>query len=54
MNFHNFHSKLENRLNDAVLSLWSMGDPEIQNYYKYIFLKALEKNNSSENFHRHQ
>jgi DEAD/DEAH box helicase domain-containing protein len=37
MNFHNFHSKLENRLNDAVLSLWSMGDPEIQNYYKYIF-----------------
>lgn len=37
MNFHDFHSKLENRLKDAVLSLWSMGDPEMQNYYKYIF-----------------
>ena len=39
MNFHGFHSKLENRLKDAVLSLWSMGDPEMQNYYKYIFKK---------------
>lgn len=37
MNFHDFHLKLENRLNDAVLSLWAMGDPEIQDYYKYIF-----------------
>jgi DEAD/DEAH box helicase domain-containing protein len=36
MNFTDFYTKIENRLTDAILSLWATGDREMQNYYKYL------------------
>jgi glucose-1-phosphate adenylyltransferase len=36
MNFQEFYSKTENRLTDAILSLWATGDKEMQDYFKYI------------------
>ena len=32
MNFKEFYSKTENRLTDAILSLWATGDKEMQDY----------------------
>ena len=28
--------KTENRLKDAILSLWATGDKEMQDYFKYL------------------
>lgn len=36
MNFQEFYTKTENRLTDAILSLWATGDKEMQNYFKYL------------------
>ena len=36
MNFEKFYSKTENRLKDAILSLWATGDKEMQDYFKYL------------------
>jgi DEAD/DEAH box helicase domain-containing protein len=36
MNFQDFQHKAENRLTDAILSLWATGDKEMQDYYKYL------------------
>lgn len=36
MNFKNFYTKAENRLTDAILSLWATGDKEMQDYFKSI------------------
>lgn len=36
MNFQEFHHKTENRLTDAILSLWATGDKEMQDYFKYL------------------
>lgn len=36
MNFKNFYSKTENRLTDAILSLWATGDKEMQDYFKFL------------------
>jgi DEAD/DEAH box helicase domain-containing protein len=36
MNFQEFYTKTENRLTDAILSLWATGDKEMQDYFKYI------------------
>ena len=36
MNFKNFYSKIENRLTDAILSLWATGDKEMQDYFKFL------------------
>lgn len=36
MNFKEFYQKSENRLTDAILSLWATGDKEMQDYFKYI------------------
>ena len=36
MNFQEFYTKTENRLTDAVLSLWATGDKEMQDYFKYL------------------
>lgn len=30
MNFQEFYTKTENRLTDAILSLWATGDKEMQ------------------------
>ena len=32
MNFQEFYKKTENRLTDAILSLWATGDKEMQDY----------------------
>ena len=39
MNFQEFYHKTENRLTDAILSLWATGDKEMQDYFKYILSK---------------
>lgn len=39
MNFRNFYSKTENRLRDAVLSLWATGDADMQQYFSTILDK---------------
>lgn len=39
MNFKNFYTKAENRLTDAILSLWATGDKEMQDYFKCILAK---------------
>ncbi len=39
MNFKNFYTKAENRLTDAILSLWATGDKEMQDYFKFILAK---------------
>ncbi|MCQ4040216.1 DEAD/DEAH box helicase [Riemerella anatipestifer] len=39
MNFENFYRKTENRLKDAILSLWATGDKEMQDYFKYLIEK---------------
>jgi len=39
MNFKEFYIKIENRLTDAILSLWATGDKEMQEYFKYILTK---------------
>lgn len=36
MNFQEFYKKTENRLTDAILSLWATGDKEMQDYFKYL------------------
>ncbi len=36
MNFQEFYQKTENRLTDAILSLWATGDKEMQDYFKYL------------------
>ncbi|MFZ2432384.1 MAG: DEAD/DEAH box helicase, partial [Lutibacter sp.] len=36
MNFQEFYHKTENRLTDAILSLWATGDKEMQDYFKYL------------------
>jgi len=36
MNFKDFYSKTENRLTDAILSLWATGDKEMQDYFKFL------------------
>ncbi|MRI62727.1 DEAD/DEAH box helicase [Ornithobacterium rhinotracheale] len=36
MNFERFYQKIENRLNDAILSLWATGDKEMQDYFKSL------------------
>ena len=36
MNFQEFYTKIENRLTDAILSLWATGDKEMQDYFKYL------------------
>jgi superfamily II DNA/RNA helicase len=36
MNFKEFYSKTENRLTDAILSLWATGDKEMQDYFQYL------------------
>lgn len=36
MNFQEFYSKTENRLTDAILSLWATGDKEMQDYFKFL------------------
>lgn len=36
MNFQEFYNKTENRLTDAILSLWATGDKEMQDYFKYL------------------
>ncbi|MCK4664933.1 MAG: DEAD/DEAH box helicase [Bacteroidales bacterium] len=37
MNFTEFYKNTEQRLTDAILSLWATGDAETQKYLKYIF-----------------
>jgi ATP-dependent helicase YprA (DUF1998 family) len=39
MNFQEFYTKTENRLADAILSLWATGDKEMQDYFKYLLLE---------------
>ena len=39
MNFLDFYTKIENRLLDAILSLWATGNLEMQQYLKYILKK---------------
>lgn len=36
MNFHEFYTKIENRLFDATLSLWATGDKNMQDYFRYL------------------
>ncbi|MBD0824422.1 DEAD/DEAH box helicase [Aestuariibaculum marinum] len=36
MNFKEFYNKAQNRLTDAILSLWATGDKEMQDYFKYL------------------
>lgn len=36
MNFQEFYHKTENRLTDAILSLWATGDKEMQDYFKFL------------------
>ena len=36
MNFAEFYQKTENRLTDAILSLWATGDKEMQDYFRYL------------------
>jgi DEAD/DEAH box helicase domain-containing protein len=36
MNFQEFYTKSENRLTDAILSLWATGDKDMQDYFKYL------------------
>lgn len=36
MKFQEFYQKTENRLTDAILSLWATGDKEMQDYFKYL------------------
>lgn len=39
MNFQNFYEKTEQRLIDAILSLWATGDQEMQGYFKFLLKK---------------
>ena len=36
MNFKEFYNKTENRLTDAILSLWATGDKEMQDYFRFL------------------
>ena len=36
MNFQEFYHKTEQRLTDAILSLWATGDKEMQDYFGYL------------------
>ena len=36
MNYKDFYTKTENRLTDAILSLWATGDKEMQDYFEYL------------------
>lgn len=39
MNFQEFYNKVDNRLTDAVLSLWATGDKNLQSYLKFLLTK---------------
>jgi len=39
MNFKEFYTKTENRLTDAILSLWATGDKAMQDYYRFLLSK---------------
>lgn len=39
MNFQEFYQRTENRLTDAILSLWATGDKEMQDYFKFLLSK---------------
>ena len=43
MNFQQFYRNTENRLIDSILSLWTTGDIDTQNYLKYIFNQPEER-----------
>ena len=43
MNFHNLYQKIENRLNDSILSLWATGDAEMQQQLRALFQKEDEQ-----------
>lgn len=43
MNFKDFYQNTEQRLTDAILSLWATGDAETQKYLKHIFNQPEEK-----------
>ncbi len=43
MNFLEFYKNTEQRLKDAILSLWATGDVETQQYLKHIFNQKDEK-----------
>ena len=36
MNFKEFYHKTENRLTDAIISLWATGDKEMQDYFRFL------------------
>ncbi|MEM8522645.1 DEAD/DEAH box helicase [Flavobacterium sp. PL12] len=36
MNFQEFYTRTENRLTDAILSLWATGDKEMQDYFRFM------------------
>ena len=36
MNFKKFYNQTENRLIDAILSLWATGDKDMQDYFKFL------------------
>lgn len=36
MNFKEFYTKTENRLTDAILSLWATGDKDMQDYFNFL------------------
>lgn len=39
MNYKDFYQKAENRLTDAVLSLWATGNKQMQQYFRYLISK---------------
>ncbi|MEI7584648.1 DEAD/DEAH box helicase [Runella sp.] len=43
MNFKEFYHNTEQRLTDAILSLWATSDQQMQEYLKYIFQQEKEK-----------
>lgn len=40
MNFENFYRRTENRLIDAVLSLWATGDKDMQSYFRHLITET--------------
>ncbi|WP_323027336.1 DEAD/DEAH box helicase [Gelidibacter japonicus] len=39
MNFEDFYRRTENRLTDAILSLWATGEKDMQDYFKFLLDK---------------
>lgn len=39
MNFKEFYTRTENRLTDAILSLWATGEKDMQEYFKFLLTK---------------